>query len=85
MQAPEITIERVEAELRRLPAKRLKQVLLFVRFLEHVEQTGADLDDAEDEDLWNAVLAHQRYRDDHPHEVSEVFDSPESFLKSTEN
>ncbi len=85
MPMPEITYERVEEELRRLPAKRLKQVLLFVQFLEHVEQQGAAFEDTEDEDLWNAVLAHQRYGADHPEETPEVFDSPGSFLKSTEN
>jgi hypothetical protein len=85
MTAPEVTYERVEKELRRLPTKRLKQVLLFVQFLEHVEQQGATFEDTEDEDLWNAVLAHQHYRAGHPEETPEVFDSPDSFLKSTEN
>ncbi len=80
----EITLEHVEAELRRLPARRLKQVLLFVQFLEHIEQQGEELD-SEDQDLWNAVLAHQQYRSDHPDEAPEAFDSPESFLKSSES
>ncbi len=81
MQKTEITLKRVEQELRRLPAKRLKQVFLFVQFLEHIEQQGAALDDTEDEDLWNAVLAHQDHRAKHPDEAVQVFDSPEAFLK----
>ncbi len=80
----EITLQHVEAELRRLPAKRLKQVLLFVQFLEHIEQQGEE-SDIEDQDLWNAVLAHQQYRSDHSDEAPEIFDSPDSFLKATEN
>ncbi|MCL5951159.1 MAG: hypothetical protein M1132_05435 [Chloroflexi bacterium] len=80
----EITLKHVEEELRRLPAKRLRQVLLFVQFLEHIEEQGEELD-GEDQDLWNAVLAHQQYRSEHSDETPEVFDTPDSFLKATKN
>jgi len=82
MQTPTISLENIETELKRLPAKRLKQVWLFVQFLEHIEQQGWDADDAEDDDLWNAVFAHQRYRAGHPDEPAEVFDSAEAFLRA---
>lgn len=85
MQTPQITLKRVEQELRRLPAKRLKQVFLFVQFLEHIEQQGAALDDADDEDLWQAVLAHQDHRAKHPDETAQVFDSSEAFLKASKS
>ncbi|MEW5719909.1 MAG: hypothetical protein AB1817_14870 [Chloroflexota bacterium] len=83
MQTPTITIENIETELKQLPAKRLKQVLLFVQFLEHIERQGLDVDDVEDNDLWNAVLAHQKYRAEHPGERAEIFDSAEAFLRAT--
>ena len=82
MQVPEITFDQVQAELRQLPVKRLRQVLLFVQFLEHIEQRGLDADE-EDTDLWNAVLAHQGYRASYPNEPAEIFDSAEAFLKAT--
>ena len=80
----EVTLQHVEAELRRLPAKRLRQVLLFVQFLEYIEQQGEEVE-VEDQDLWNAVLAHQQYRSDHLDEAPETFDSPDSFLKASED
>ena len=80
MATPEVSVQQVEKALQRLPAKRLKEALLFIEFLEYL---GDDGDDLEDADLWEAVLAHQAYREAHPHERPEVFDSPQAFLNAT--
>ena len=80
MAIPEVSVQQVERALQRLSAKRLKEALLFIEFLEYL---GDDADDSEDADLWEAVLAHQAYRESHPHERPEVFDSPPAFLQAT--
>ena len=80
MAIPEVSVQQVEKALQRLPAKRLKEALLFIEFLEYLGDGG---DDSEDADLWKAVLAHQAYRESHPHERPEVFDSPQAFLNAT--
>ena len=80
MATPEVSVQQVEKALQRLPAKRLKEALLFIEFLEYL---GDDGEDSEDADLWEAVLAHQAYRESHPHERPEVFDSPQAFLNAT--
>ena len=85
MATTEVSLEQLEAALQRLPVSRHKQVLLFIAFLEYVASKGEDEDEFEDEDLWNAVLAHQAYREAHQDEAPEVFDSPEAFLRATEN
>jgi hypothetical protein len=77
---PEALVKQVEEALQRLPAKRLKEALLFIEFLEYL---GDGSDDSEDADLWEAVLAHQAYREAHPQEMPEVLDSPQAFLKAT--
>jgi hypothetical protein len=51
----------------------------LIQLLEHIEQQGDELD-GEDQDLWNAVLAHQQYRSEHSDEALEVFDTPDPFL-----
>ncbi len=81
MDAPRILLEQVETALRRLPPPRLNEVLLFIEFLEYIGGNGHD--DAEDEDLWTAVQAHNAYRQAHPDEEPEEFDSPEAFLQAT--
>ena len=84
MEARNPYLEKVETVLKRLPEKRLKEVLLFAEFLEHlVEDTGQEGDESEDADLWAAVLAHATYKESHPEETPESFDSPEAFLKAT--
>ncbi len=45
--------------------------------------TLENADDAEDDDLWNAVLAHQKYHANHPNEPAEIFDSAEASLQAT--
>ena len=80
MATPTISLEQVEAAMRRLPVQYLKEVLLFVEFLEYLTSREAVEDVSEDADLWQAVLAHQAYRETHPEESPEVFDSPEAFL-----
>ena len=83
METPTISLEQVEAAVRRLPARYLKEVLLFVEFLEYLVNSGVTDDSSEDADLWQAVLAHQAYREAHPEEAPEMFESPEAFLKAT--
>jgi hypothetical protein len=79
----DVSVEQVEKALRRLPAGRLKEALLFIEFLEYLGD--GEEDDSEDADLWQAVLAHQAYRESHPEELPEVFDSPQAFLQATAN
>ena len=68
---------------RKLPEKRLKEVLLFAEFLEHLAETGQEEAESEDADLWAAVLAHATYKESHLEETPEILDSPEAFLKAT--
>ena len=67
-------LAQIDAELCQLPPERLKDVLLFVKFLEHLE---------DDSSLWDAVVAHQEYRQSHPDDPGEIYDSPDEFLKAT--
>lgn len=83
METPTALLEQVETALRRLPPRRLKAVLLFIEFLEYLAGDGHAEDDTEDADLWAAVLAHQAYRQAHPDEAPEVFDSSDAFLLAT--
>ncbi len=83
METRSVYLERVETVLKRLPEKRLREVLLFAEFLEHLTNAGYEEDESEDTDLWAAVLAHTAYKESHPEEVPEVFDSPEAFLEAT--
>ncbi len=85
METPTVSLEQVEAAVRRLPAPYLKEVLLFVEFLKYLANSGLADDSSEDADLWQAVLAHQAYREAHPEEAPEVFESPGAFLKATAN
>lgn len=81
METPTVSLEQVETALRRLPPRRFKEVLLFIEFLEYLLE-DSDAED-EDADLWAAVMAHQAYRQAHPEEAPELFDTPEAFLRAT--
>ena len=81
MNTPTISLEQLETALRRLPSRRYKEVLLFIEFLEYM--TGDRQNTDEDEDLWAAVSAHLAYRDSHPEEPPEIFDSADDFLRAT--
>ena len=81
MKTPTISLEQLETALRRLPSKRYKEVLLFIEFLEYM--TGDRQEAGEDEDLWAAVSVHHAYRDSHPEEPPEIFDSADDFLRAT--
>lgn len=83
METPTITLNQVETALRRLPVRRLRYVLLFIEFLEYLTDNGHAEDDSEDADLWAAALAHRAYREAHPEEEPEMFDTPEAFLQAT--
>jgi hypothetical protein len=82
MARSEVSLDELEAALRRLPERRRKDVLLFIEFLEYETATN-DNDRSDDDDLWKAVLAHQEYRKAHPTEEPEEYDSPEAFLQAT--
>jgi hypothetical protein len=73
MQTQTSYLAQIDIELRQLPPERLKDVLLFVKFLEQLE---------DDSSLWDAVLAHQGYRQSHPDDPGEIYDSPDEFLKA---
>ena len=83
MKTPNVTLEELETAIRRVPAERRKEVLLFVQFLEYLTSNYQSETDSDDADLWNAVLAHQAYRKAHPEEAPELFDTPEAFLQAT--
>ena len=83
MNTPTISLEQLETALRRLPSKRYKEVLLFIEFLEHMTGDKQEDDADEDEDLWAAVSVHHAYRDSHPEEPPEIFDSADDFLRAT--
>ena len=85
MEAPTVSLEQVEEALRRLPPRRLKEVLLFIEFLSYLAGAGESEASSEDADLWEAVLAHQAYVEAHPKDAPEEFDSPEAFLRATTN
>lgn len=83
MDTSKITFEKVESAVRRLPARRLNAVLLFIEFLEQLADRDLDVDDTEDADLWAAVLAHESYKQNHLNEPAEVYNTAEEFLKAT--
>jgi hypothetical protein len=83
MDTTKITYEKVESAVRRLPAQRLKTALLFIEFLEQLTEHDLDVNDAEDTDLWAAVLAHESYKQTHLNEPAETYSTAEEFLNAT--
>jgi len=83
MTTTNVSLKELEAAIRRLPAQRRREVLLFIEFLEYLTDTYQQETGSDDADLWNAVLAHQAYRKAHQNEEPELFDSPEAFLQAT--
>ena len=85
MVAPNVTLEKVEAALRRIPPDRLADVLLFVEFLEYQASNGGrrvEQDPSEDAALWAAVEANRVYKAQHPDEM-ELYDSGTDFMAAT--
>ena len=85
MTVPNVTFEKVEAALRRVPPDRLADVLLFVEFLEYQGDNGgiSERDEAqEDAALWAAVEANHAYKAQHPGEM-EIHESGADFLAAT--
>jgi hypothetical protein len=80
----EVSPYQIESAARRLSPAQRKQVLLFVEFLEYLNEQQGVNDDTDDADLWQAVLAHQAYRTEHPGQPVEVFTSAEAFLRATD-
>lgn len=83
MNAKTISTEELTGAIQRLPQTQRKFVFLFIEFLEHLTEKEQAVDTAEDDALWEAVLAHLAYRQAHPDEEPEVFDTPEAFLQAT--
>jgi hypothetical protein len=80
-----VTLEKVEAALRRVPPERLADVLLFVEFLEYQAGNGgkrAEDDASEDAALWAAVKANHAYKAQHPGEMV-IHESGSDFLAAT--
>jgi len=85
MVAPNVTLEKVEAALRRIPPDRLADVLQFVEFLEYQAGNGGkriEQDTSEDAALWAAVEANRVYKAQHPGEM-ELHESGSDFLAAT--
>jgi hypothetical protein len=81
MNSPTVSVTQIEQALHRLPSQRLQDVLLFIEFLEHLEENVPD----EDRALWKAVEFHRAYQEEHPGDEPEVFDTAEAFLKASED
>ena len=74
----DVTLEALEQAIRQLPASKRQEVLLFIQFLEY-------RDTEEDAHLWKAVEQHQAYREKHPEEQPDVYESGDAFLRATED
>lgn len=72
--------ERIMQALDLLPAQYWADVLQFIRFLEYQYLSQMDAPE-EDESLWQAVQAHQRYHQEHIAEQPEEYASGAAFLK----
>ncbi len=79
--SPAATIAAITARLHELPPEQLEDVLQFVQFLEFKYCLTPD-DPSEDEALWDAVLAHQKYKQQHSEEVPEIYNSTQELLKA---
>jgi len=79
--SPAATIAAITARLHELPPEQLDDVLQFVQFLEFKFGLTPD-DPSEDEALWDAVLAHRKYKEQHPDEAPEVYSSTQELLKA---
>ena len=85
MAVANVTLDEIEAALRRVPSDRWTDVLLFVEFLEYQGGNGgiSERDEAqEDAALWAAVEANQAYKAQHPGEI-EIHESGADFLAAT--
>jgi hypothetical protein len=82
-----VTLDKVEAALQRVPPDRLADVLLFVEFLEYQagkEGEGVKDDTSEDDALWAAVEANHAYKVQHPDEMV-LHESGVDFLEATKD
>jgi hypothetical protein len=82
MATTDVSLQEIEAAVKRLPANRRREVLLFIEFLEYLTSNYPEEGVTDDADLWNAVLAHQAYRKAHQDETPASFDSPDAFLRA---
>lgn len=69
--SPAATIATITERLHELAPEQLEDVLQFVQFLEF-KYCLTPADPSEDEALWDAVLAHQKYKEQHSDEVPEI-------------
>lgn len=70
----------VEA-LHRLPAESLAEVLRYIEFLDY-KTNVAQAEAAEEAALWAAVEVNQAYKQQHPDEELEVYETGADFLKA---
>jgi hypothetical protein len=75
----EVAISAIVERLWQLPPEQLADVLQFVEFLAYKSCITPD-DPSEDEALWQAVLAHERYKAEHPDEPIAIYKSREELL-----
>lgn len=72
----------IVAALRKLPPDYLAEVLHYIEFLQYkLEVTRGDA--AEDAALWAAVEANREYKQLHPDEDLEVYETGTDFLEAT--
>ena len=69
------------AALRRLPPTYLPEVLHFIEFLDFKIRLAREVI-SEDSALWEAVAANEEYKQLHPDETLEGFESGDAFLKA---
>ena len=85
MAVANVTLDEIEAALRRVPSARWADVLQFIEFLEYQAGNGNEstqADTTEDAALWAAVEANHAYKAQHPDEV-EIHESGADFLAAT--
>ena len=82
MAVSNVTLEKIEVALRRVPPGRLADVLQFVEFLEYQANKAREDDTLEDEALWAAVEANHAYKAQHPGEMI-IHESGTDFLAAT--
>jgi len=75
----EATILAIVEKLWQLSPEQLKDVRQFLEFLAYKSSLTPD-EPSEDEALWQAVLAHERYKTEHPDEPIARYKSREELL-----
>jgi hypothetical protein len=78
-----VSITRIVEVLKKLTPEQLSEVFQYILFLQYKPMLLEDA--AEDEALWQAVLAHQAYKANHLDEEPEVYNSKEALEEALAN